>query len=139
VGIHTVLNVFRAFPGHFHGVIFLCVGIVDSGRFKGEGSIDELRTEIEENLGKYEILAKSLGVSCTSRYALGLDVVDEAENLCMAAAQDFPKLTFIAGKVVFGRPRWYHAILHNDAAMAVQRRLQLAGKTVVVLPARITE
>ena len=139
VGIHTVLNVFRSFPGHFHGVVFLSVGIVDSGKFKGEDSLDELRRETEDSLAKYEVLAKSLGIPCTSRHALGLDIVDEVESLCLATAKEYPKLTFFAGKVIFGKPQWYHAILHNDAAMAVQRRLQLAGRTVVVLPARIND
>jgi hypothetical protein len=63
--------------------------------------------------------------------------VDEAARLCLEVAREYPRATFFAGKVIFGRPRWYHWLLHNDAALAVQRRLQLAGRTVVVLPARI--
>ncbi|MGE5232386.1 MAG: APC family permease, partial [Deltaproteobacteria bacterium] len=40
VGIHTVLNIFRAFPGHFRGLCFLSVGVVDSGEFKGEHAVE---------------------------------------------------------------------------------------------------
>lgn len=138
IGIHTVLNVFRAFPGHFHGVMFLSVGIVDSGRFKGEDSMAELRAETEDSLAKYEGLSRSLGLPSASRYGLGLDVVVEAERLCLDVAKEYPRCTFFAGKVIFGRPKWYHALLHNDAAMAIQRRLQLEGRTVVVIPARMT-
>jgi amino acid transporter len=138
IGIHTVLNVFRAFPGHFQGVVFLSVGIVDSGRFKGEDSMTELRQESEDSLAKYEGLCRSLGLPCMSRYAVGLDVVVEAERLCLEVAKEFPRCTFFAGKVIFGSPKWYHGLLHNDAAMAIQRRLQLAGRTVVVIPARMT-
>ena len=138
IGIHTVLNVFRAFPGHFQGVVFLSVGIVDSGRFKGEDSMTELRQESEDSLAKYEGLCRSLGLPCISRYAVGLDVVVEAERLCLEVAKEFPRCTFFAGKVIFGSPKWYHGLLHNDAAMAIQRRLQLAGRTVVVIPARMT-
>ena len=138
IGIHTVLNVFRAFPGHFHGVIFLAVGLVDSGRFKGEDSMEELRDETLSSLARYEDLARSLGMPSISRHAVGLDVVVEAEHLCLQVAKEFPRCTFFAGKVIFGKPKWYHALLHNDAAMAIQRRLQLAGRTVVVIPARMT-
>ena len=138
IGIHTVLNVFRAFPGHFHGVIFLAVGLVDSGRFKGEDSMEELRHETLDSLSRYEELARSLGMPSSSRHAIGLDVVVEAEHLCLQVAKEFPRCTFFAGKVIFGKPKWYHALLHNDAAMAIQRRLQLAGRTVVVIPARMT-
>ena len=138
IGIHTVLNVFRAFPGHFQGVVFLAVGLVDSGRFKGEDSMAELRDETCSSLARYEELAHSMGMPCSSRHAVGLDVVVEAEHLCLDVAKEFPRCTFFAGKVIFGRPKWYHSLLHNDAAMAIQRRLQLAGRTVVVIPARMT-
>lgn len=137
VGIHTVLNVFKAFPDHFRGVVFVSVGVIDSGAFKGEDSIVALRAQTEDNLRRYVELAHGLGLSAASRMAIGTDPVDEAARLCLAVAKDYPRATFFAGKVVFGRPRWYHWLLHNDAALAVQRRLQLAGRTVVVMPARI--
>jgi hypothetical protein len=34
VGIHTVLNIFRPFPNHFQNLIFISVGVIDSGGFK---------------------------------------------------------------------------------------------------------
>src|SRR5262249_53648268 len=46
-GIHTMLNVFRAFPGHFKNVVFLSVGVIDSGRFKGEDSAAQVRAETQ--------------------------------------------------------------------------------------------
>lgn len=137
IGIHTVLNVFRSFPDHFKGVVFVSVGVVDSGAFKGEDSIAALRAQTEGSLLRYVELAHGLGLPATSRFSIGTDPVDEATRLCLQAARDFPRATFFAGKVIFGRPRWYHWLLHNDAALAIQRRLQLAGRTVVVMPARI--
>ncbi len=137
IGIHTVLQVFRAFPGHFHGLVFIAVGVVDSGRFKGEDSMEELKRETEANLAHYRELAASLGLPSESRYQIGLDVIDEAEQQCLEVAATYPRVTFFAGKVVFGKPQWYHWLLHNDTAMALQRRLQLAGRTMVVMPARL--
>jgi hypothetical protein len=110
---------------------------MDSGHFKGEDSTDALRQQTETNLANYVKLAHGLGLPADSRMAMGTDPVDEAARLCLEVARDYPRSTFFAGKVIFGRPRWYHWLLHNDAALAVQRRLQLAGRTVVVLPARI--
>ena len=43
VGIHTLLNVFRSFPGCYRQVVFVSVGVVDSGEFKGEHAVDDLR------------------------------------------------------------------------------------------------
>jgi len=49
----------------------------------------------------------------------------------------FPRATFFAGQVVFQRERWYDAILHNQTAFAIQKRLQWAGMTMVILPVRV--
>ncbi|MBN8524848.1 MAG: APC family permease [Planctomycetes bacterium] len=138
IGVHTVLNAMRAFPGHFKGVMFISVGVIDSGSFKGEDAVDELRRKVEGDLARYVQLARSQGLPADSRMAMGTDVVDEAEKLCLAVATEHPRATFFAGKVVFRRETWYHRWLHNDAALALLRRLQLAGRVVVVLPARIS-
>jgi hypothetical protein len=137
LGIHTVLNVFKAFPGHFANLVFVSVGVIDSGGFKGEGALDALRARTEEALDRYLELARGLGVAATGRMALGTDVVAEATRLCLEVAREFPQATFFAGKIVFQRERWYERILHNETAFAIQKRLQWAGKTMVILPAAV--
>jgi hypothetical protein len=139
VGIHTVLNIFRTFPGHFQGIVFLAVGVVDSGQFKGEHAIEELRAGTEEMLQQYLTLAARLGVAATSRMAIGTEAVAEAEQLCLAAAREFPHVVFFAGKMIFQRERWYHRLLHNETALAVEKRLRWAGKTMMTLPIRVRE
>jgi len=52
-------------------------------------------------------------------------------------AQEFPRVTFFAGYILFQRERWYQRLLHNETAFAIQRRLQWAGMTMVILPARV--
>ncbi len=137
LGIHTTLNIFRFFPGYFRNLVFLSVGVVDSGGFKGEGALDELRKGTEEALRQYQELARKVGMPSTSRYALGTDAVEEAERLCLDVAREFPRVTFFAGKVIFQREAWYQHLLHNETAAAIQKRLQWAGKPVVILPARV--
>ncbi len=137
LGVHTTLNIFRAFPGYFRNLVFISVGVVDSGGFKGEGAIEELRRETEESLAQYMTLARRMGVPAASRYALGTDAVDEGEKLCLEVAKQFPRVTFFAGKVIFQREAWYQHLLHNETAAAIQKRLQWAGKAVVILPARV--
>jgi len=139
VGIHTVLNIFRIFPGHFKGIVFLSVGVVDSGQFKGEHAVEELRARTEEMLGQYVALATSLGVASTSRMAIGTEAVAEAEQLCLATAREFPHVVFFAGKMIFQREKWYHRFLHNETALAVEKRLRWAGKTMMTLPVRVQD
>ena len=137
LGIHTALNIFKAFPDHFHNLVFLSVGVIDSGGFKGEDAIESLRERTERDLARYVELARGLGVAATWRLALGTDAVEEAEKLCLAVAAEFPRTTFFAGKVIFQRERWYQKLLHNETAVSIQKRLQWAGRTMVILPARV--
>lgn len=137
VGIHTFLNIFRTFPGHFKNVIFLSVGVIDSGESKGVDSVEALDVRTQAMLDQYVEMAHKLGIPAVSRYRTGTDAIHEAEALCRQVARDFPHVTFFAGKVVFSQERWYQALLHNETAFAIQKRLQWAGLTMAVLPAKV--
>jgi hypothetical protein len=139
VGIHTVLNTFRAFPGFFKNVVFVTVGVVDSGEFKGEHAVADLQQRTEEMLAQYVRLAHGLGVASTGRSAIGTEVVEEAEKLCLQVAREYPRATFFAGKMIFKRERWWQGVLHNGTALAVQQRLQWAGRTMMTMPLRVRE
>ncbi len=139
IGIHSMLNIFRAFPGFFKNLVFLSVGVIDSGGFKGERAVPDLRETTEQTLGRYVELARKLGVPAAHRMAIGTDAVDEAEKLCNEVAREFPRVTFFAGQLIFRRDAWYQRLLHNDTAFALQRRLQWSGLTMVILPARVRD
>jgi amino acid transporter len=139
LGIHTLLGIFRAFPGHYRQVVFISVGVVDSGEFKGEDALEELERRTQERLDRYVALASKLGVAATGRMALGTDVVETAEELCRRVAREFPKATFFSGRLIFQRDRWYQRLLHNETALAIQKRLQWAGRTMVLMPIRVRE
>ena len=139
VGIHTVLNVFRAFPGHYKNLIFLSVGVIDSGEFKGENALEDLRRRTDRMLDQYLTLAARLGIPAAARRAIGTEVVAEAETLCLELAREFPATTFFTGKLIFQREHWWQRILHNETSLAIQKRLQWAGKTMVAMPIRVRE
>ncbi|MBI2931804.1 MAG: APC family permease, partial [Planctomycetes bacterium] len=137
LGIHTTLALFRAFPDYFKNLIFLSVGVIDSSALKGEDAVEQVRRLTEEVLQKYVTLAHRQAVPAAYRLAIGTDVVSELEDLCLKVAKEFPQVTFFAGQLIFQRERWYQRILHNETAFAVQKRLQWAAKTMVILPARV--
>ncbi len=137
LGLHTLLGAYREFPHYFGGVVFLSVGVIDSKEFKGEDTVDSLRESLTGHLERYVAFARSQGIPAIYRMAIGTDPVAEAERLCLEAARDFPQITFFAGKVVFGREAWYQRVLHNETALAIQKRLQWAGRSLVVVPAKL--
>jgi amino acid transporter len=137
IGIHSLLSIFRNFPGCFKGIVFLSVGVVDSGGFKGEGAVESLQKSTKASLEKYVAMARGLGIPATYRMATGTDAVEEAEKLCVQLSKEFSRTTFFAGKLIFARESWYQRILHNETAVSIQQRLHFSGLTMVVLPARM--
>lgn len=137
LGIHTLLNSIRFAPGYYKNMIFLSVGVVDSGNFKGARAVDDLRRYTEDSLGRFVDLARSMDLPSQAFMSIGPDAVDELEHLCLAVAKRFPRATFFAGQLVFHRDTWYQRLLHNETAWSLQRRLQWAGLPMVILPTRV--
>jgi amino acid transporter len=139
LGVHTLLNAVRFMPRFFKNVIFISVGVVDSGNFKGVEELGALKKHVESSLVKYVDLGRRLGFAATGYMAFGTDVVDELERLCRVVNRDFPKSVVFAGQLVFQRETWWGALLHNQTAYSLQRRLQWDGIQMVILPTRVRE
>ncbi len=137
LGIHTMLNAIRFAPDHFKSFVFISVGVIDTGNFKGSGAVESLRTYCEDSLKSYVDLGRRLGMPSTSIYSVGTDAVDELEHNCLEIAHKYPKATFFAGQLVFQKDTWLHRLLHNQTAYSLQRRLQWAGVPMVILPTRV--
>ena len=76
-------------------------------------------------------------MAADSRLGVGIDVLEEAEKLCVEVDKEFPKAMFFANKLIFEQERWYQRLLHNETAYQLQRRLQFAGLHSMVLPGRV--
>jgi len=139
LGVHTLLNALRFVPNHFKNVIFISVGVVDSGNFKGVEAMEDLRKHTEDSLEKYVELARRLGLPSRAYMSIGTDVVDELEQLSRVVHRDFPGAVVFAGQLVFQRETWYGKLLHNQTAYSLQRRLQWDGVPMVILPTRVRE
>lgn len=137
LGVHTFINALRFAPNYFKNSIFVSVGVVDSGTFKGEHAMEELQRHTESGLARYVDLANRLGFPSTSFMAIGTDPVDELEHLCIAVYKRFPKSIIFAGQLMFRRDSIYHRLFHNQTAFSLQRRLQWDGVPMMILPTRI--
>jgi amino acid transporter len=138
LGLHTVLQIPRVFPGQFTQVVFLSVGVIDAGVFKGKDELDALDGKLADELAKYVAFAHDqLGWAADADHAIGTEAVTELDRLCREVALRFPRAVFFAGKLIFQRETWYQRILHNETAAAVERRLQFAGLPMIVMPVRM--
>ena len=136
-GVHTLLSILTTFPKTYKNVIFVSVAVIDSGSFKGAEEIDALEASVKAGLEKYVELARRLGCAAECRMALGTDVVETVIEECKEVATEFPRSTVFTGQLTFRLEKFYHRMLHNETAFAIQRHLQWDGLTTVILPIRV--
>ena len=137
LGIHTLLTVQRMFPHHFKNMVFVSVGLVDSGQFKGTESVDELEKKVRADLEQYVELAQKMGYYAEYRYTLGTDLIEELEQICHDLQKEFRRSIVFAGQLVFQRETLFTRTLHHETAFSIQRRLQFVGIQVIILPIRV--
>ena len=58
-------------------------------------------------------------------------------RLCEEISHEFPNAIFFTSKLIFATDNWFTRLLHNQAALAVQRRLHLEGLQMVILPMKV--
>jgi amino acid transporter len=138
LGIHTLLQIPRYFPGQFSQVVFVAVGVLDAGVFKGKDEVDALEKKIEGDLDKYVEFARThLSWAADKASSTGTEAVSELDRLCREVALRFPRSIFFAGKLIFQHESWYQRFLHNETAAAVERRLQFFGLPMIIMPVRM--
>jgi amino acid transporter len=136
-GIHTLLSIMTTFPKTYKNVVFVSVAMIDSGSFKGAEEVEALEASVHAGLEKYVAMANKLGFAAEYRTALATDVVETAVELCKATAEEYPRSTVFTGQLTFRLEKFYHRLLHNETAFAIQRRLQWDGLTTVIMPIRV--
>ena len=138
-GLHQILSIQRSLPRHFVNFVFVSAAVVDSGTFKGADELHRLQARTEEDLRRYVAWTRAHGLRADWRMGVGTEAVATAEATCRAVAAEFPRAIVFLGKLIFREERWYHRLLHNETALAIQRRLQFEGLQAIVLPIRVLD
>jgi hypothetical protein len=137
LGLHTVLNVPRYWEETFANIVFLHVGAVDAGNFKGVEELDALRAHTVASADRYVRWAQLQGFGSTSFTTIGHDVTDEIMRLADEAAARFPNHVFFAGELAFRRETRITRWLHNATADELRRRFHRAKMPFVVVPIQV--
>ena len=136
-GLHALLWVQRMFPGHFKNFIFINARTVDSHAYGGEGVLEQMRVEANATLKFFVDFCHSHGMASASMLSFGTDVVDQVTQLCVETNREYPNSIFFTSKLIFETDNWFTRLLHNQAALAIQRRLHFDGLQMVVLPMKV--
>jgi amino acid transporter len=137
LGLHTLLAVVRMFPKVYQNFIFVQVGVLDAGNFKGASEVENLREHSRAEVERYVAYMGKRGFYTEAHIALGTDIVDEAAKLCDVIADKFPQAQFFAGQLVFKDESTITRWLHNHTVFELQRRLYQHGRAMLILPIQV--
>ncbi len=137
LGLHTLLSVFRLFGGTYKNYVFLQVGSVDAGNFKGVDEIENLDRHIDTEANRYVKYMKEHNYYAEAFTSVGTDVVDEINNLVPKITAKYHNVVFFGGQLVFPEESFMTRWLHNYIVFAVQRKFYRQGIPFVILPIRV--
>ena len=136
-GIHTLLWVQRMFPDHFKNFVFINARTVDVRSYGGAEALEAAKKGAQETLDYFVNFCHSYGLAAKSYLAFGTDPVADYTHLSEKVAGDFSNCIFFASKLVFQDENWFTRLLHNQAALALQRRFHFKNMQLVILPMKL--
>jgi amino acid transporter len=137
LGMLALSNIFELFGGVYKNFVFVQVGLIDAGVFKGAEEIKGLQTTVNKDIEKYVNLVSSYGYYAESYTTIGTDVVDEITKLAPEVLKKFPNSVFFGGQIVIPNETIFSRWLHNYTVFASQKKLYAKCIPFVVLPIRV--
>ena len=137
LGLHTLFSVIRWFGAEFRNFVFIQIGVIDAGNFKGIEEVDRLKDQVKEDNQRYIEFLNQNGYYAEGISLFGIDVIDEIEKLAPSVLQRFPGAVFFGGQLVFPQESLLTRWLHNHTVFSLQRKLYQQGIPFVILPIRV--
>ena len=137
LGLHTLFSISRLFPGVYKNFVFVQVGPVDAGNFKGADEIGHLNEYVKSESDKYVRYMKEHGYYAEAFTSIGTDVVEEINKLVPKITEKYPDIVFFGGQLVFTNESLMDRVLHNYTVFAVQQNLYNRGIPFLILPIRV--
>ena len=116
----TLLTIPRLFSNHFKNVVFISVGVIDSGQFRAAGDRKSSARQ-RRRPQKFCRVRQLSRLVCRISLLSGVDLMAELEELCTAVVRDFPKSVFFSGKLVFQEENAVSRFLHNHTPATLQQ------------------
>jgi hypothetical protein len=137
LGLHTLFSVMRMFEGVFKNFVFVQVGVLDAGNFKGLAEIDHLRRRAGSDVDRYVEFMRRHGYDAEGFSSIATDIVEEVSKTAPKILEKYPSAVFFGGQLVFPEDSFITRFLHNHVVFAIQRSLYRLGIPFVILPIRL--
>ncbi|MSR88360.1 MAG: APC family permease [Candidatus Margulisbacteria bacterium] len=137
IGLYTLNSIIDLFGNTFKNFVFIQVGLIDAGVFKGADAVDKLQEKSQKDVSKYVELMKDYGYYAEGHSVIGVDIVSEMLKMSGVIVNRFSHTVFFGGKLVFHEDTFFTRLLHNSMVLAIQRDLYLKGISFVILPVKV--
>ncbi|MDB5104288.1 MAG: putative rane protein [Fibrobacteres bacterium] len=139
LGLHALFAILRLFGNLFRNFVFIEVGVLDAGNYKGVDEVSRLQADVDKNLLEYVAFMRSHGYHAEGISVLSHDQVEGAVSVADRVRERFPQAMFFMGQLVFPQETIFTRLLHNNLVFALQRKLYHMGIPFIILPVRIQE
>lgn len=133
-GLHTLLAIMRLFGSTFRNFIFLEIGQLDVGTFKGPQEIEHLQERVQSDLNRYVDLMNKEDFYAEAVWDIGVDAAEQITRIVPTIIKKYPGAVFFGGKLLFLNESLVNRLLHNQLVFTIQRRLHRLGIPFVILP-----
>ncbi len=137
LGLHTLFNVIRWFGKDFKNFVFVEIGVIDAGNFKGVDEMGHLKMQASKDVQKYVTFMRHQGMFAEGLSYVGIDVISEIEKIAPQIIKRFPNAVFFGGQLVFPDESTWTKWLHNHTVFVMQRKFYQQGIPFVILPIRV--
>ncbi len=137
LGLHTLFNIRRFFGKEFRNFVFVQVGIIDAGNFKGASEVVNLKEKVDKDLVRYISFMSQQGFYAEGMAYMGVDILEEAGKVIDVVSKRFPQAVIFGGQLVFPKETLWTRWLHNETVFALQRKFYQSGIPFVILPIRV--
>jgi amino acid transporter len=133
-GLHTLLAIMRLFGNTFRNFVFLEIGELDVGTFKGPQEVEHLQARVQSDLNRYVDLMNKEGFYAEPVWDIGVDAAELITRIVPTIIKKYPGAVFFGGKLLFLNETLINKLLHNQLVFTIQKRLHRLGIPFVILP-----
>jgi amino acid transporter len=138
-GLTTLLKVVESFKGTCTNIIFIRIGVINSGNFKGTKEMEYFKQKVIKDGLTYINYANKLGHYARYFWTIGIDPVAEIDRMIPRLLSSVKYPTFFGGQLVFSARYIFEGLLHNHTIFMVQRKLFKRGIPVIILPLNVPD
>lgn len=137
LGLHTFAGISKLFPDTFGHFVFVQIGAVDAGSFKGTEELEHLKQSSRSSVDRYVALAERWGFTAEGLSDVSHDIVGTIEEKASGLLERFPGAVLFGGQLAFRHETVWTRWLHNYVVFALQRIFCRRGVPFVIVPARV--